>query len=120
MPDRKCLGMFDDLTNRSRDWNETRDMGFRVSFYFFAFFRCAPAAAAGFFLIDPLLLTAFLVAALGAGLVEPDKRSSTAAPAASGSVSSPFSALTICSLPAAIVFDTIRLSVPDFVAIFFP
>jgi hypothetical protein len=89
----------------------------RLAFYFFAFLRAELDFVVGFFLVDTLLLTAFLMAALGAGLeVEPDRRSSTAAPAASGRVSSPFKAFATCSLPAAIVFDKIRLIVPRFVA----
>lgn len=32
-------------------------MGFRVSFYFFALFRCTPAAATGFFLTDTLCMS---------------------------------------------------------------
>lgn len=93
----------------------------RLDCYFFAFLRAEPDFAAGFFLTETLLLTAFLMAALGDGLeVEPDRSSSTAAPAAWGKVSSPFKALATCSLPAAIVFETIRLSVPSFLAIWFP
>src|ERR1700735_818419 len=89
-------------------------------FYFFAFLRAEPDLVAGFFFVDTLLLTAFLSAALGDGLeVEPDRRSSTAAPAASGRVSSPFSTLATCSLPASIVFETIRFKVPGFLAIWF-
>ena len=91
-----------------------------LAFYFFAFLRDESDFAVGFFSADILLLTAFLMAAFGDGLeVEPDRRSSTAAPAASGRVSSPFSTFATCSLPAAIVFETIRLSVPDFVGIWF-
>jgi len=92
----------------------------RLACYFFAFLRDEPDFIAGFFLVATLLLTALLMAALGDGLeVEPDRRSSTAAPAASGKVSSPFKAFVTCSLPAAIVFDKSRLNVPDFVAIWF-
>ena len=61
-----------------------------LALYFFAFLRDESDFAVGFFSADILLLTAFLMAAFGDGLeVEPDRRSSTAAPAASGIVLRP-------------------------------
>ena len=88
-------------------------MGAQPFLYGLVFPRCDPLFAAGFFLVDTFVLTAFRIVVLADDrALEPESRSSTAAPAASGRVSSPFRAFTTCSLPDAIVFDTIRAMFP--------
>jgi len=96
-------------------------MGTQEFLYCFIFLRCEPAFAGRFFLVDTFVLTAFRIAVLVEGGAFEPERSSFYGCAGSfrQSLSSPFSAFTACSRPAAIVFETNLVSVPHFVAILF-